>query len=76
MCGGCERTDFQQFILWEGAVVLKEPIFNSFLLRESVKVLNEPICKFLLWECVVVMNKLIFNNSYKWVPLKPDILGA
>ena len=28
--GGLERTDFEQFLLWEGVVVLKELIFNSF----------------------------------------------
>ena len=26
-CGGLERTDFQQFLLWEGVVVLKELMF-------------------------------------------------
>ena len=29
-CGGLERTDFSQFLFWEGVVVLKELIFNSF----------------------------------------------
>ena len=29
-CGGLERTDFLQFILWAGVVVLKNLIFNSF----------------------------------------------
>ena len=29
-CGGLERTDSKQFLLWEGVVVLKELIFNSF----------------------------------------------
>ena len=29
-CGSLERTDFSQFIIWEGVVVLKELIFNSF----------------------------------------------
>ena len=29
-CGNLERTDFEQLILWEGVVVLKELIFNSF----------------------------------------------
>ena len=28
--GGLERTDFKQFLLWEGVVVLKDLIFNSF----------------------------------------------
>ena len=27
-CGGLERTDFSQFLLWEGVVVLKELIFT------------------------------------------------
>ena len=29
-CGGLERPDFEQFLLWEGVVVLKELILNSF----------------------------------------------
>ena len=29
-CGGLERTDFNQFLILEGVVVLKELIFNSF----------------------------------------------
>ena len=29
-CGGLERTDLQQFLLWEGVVLLKELIFHSF----------------------------------------------
>ena len=28
--GGLERTDFLTVLLWEGVVVLKELIFNSF----------------------------------------------
>ena len=27
-CGGLERTDFSQFLLWEGVVVLKELILT------------------------------------------------
>ena len=27
-CGGLERTEFLQFLLWEGVVVLKELIFT------------------------------------------------
>ena len=30
-CGGLERTDSQQFLCWEGVVVLTELIFNSLL---------------------------------------------
>ena len=33
-CGGLEETDFQQFLLWEGVVVLNEDIFNSFYFRQ------------------------------------------
>ena len=29
-CGGVERTDFYQFLFWEGMVVLKELVCNSF----------------------------------------------
>ena len=29
-CGGLEITDFEQFLLWEGVLVLKELILNSF----------------------------------------------
>ena len=27
-CGGLERTDFEQFLLWDGVVVLKELILT------------------------------------------------
>ena len=27
---GHERTDFEEFLLWEGVVVMKELILNSF----------------------------------------------
>ena len=47
-CGSLERTDFEQFLLWEGVVVLKELIFDQFL----------------LWEGVVVLKELILNSFY------------
>ena len=28
-CGGLERSDFEQFLFWEGVVILKEVILNS-----------------------------------------------
>ena len=31
--GGFERTHFQQFLHWEGVVVLKELIFNGFYIE-------------------------------------------
>ena len=38
-CGGLERTDFEQFLLWEGVVVLKELILNSFYFGVVLKVI-------------------------------------
>ena len=32
-CGGLERTHFKQFLLWEGVVVLKELVLNSFYIE-------------------------------------------
>ena len=29
-CGGLERNEFYQFLLWVGVVILKDLIFNSF----------------------------------------------
>ena len=31
-CGGLERADFYQFLIWEEIGVLKELIYNSFFL--------------------------------------------
>ena len=45
-CDGLESTDFQQFSLWMGLVVLTGLINFDFLLGESV----------------VVLKGLIFNN--------------
>ena len=46
--GGLEKTDFKQFLLWEGVVVLKELIFQQFL----------------LWMGVVVLKELVFKSFY------------
>ena len=54
--GGLERTDFEQFLGFSlegvstlgGVVVLKELLFEQFL----------------LWECVVVLKELILNSFY------------
>ena len=32
-CGGLERTEFEQFLISEGVVVLKELILNSFFFQ-------------------------------------------
>ena len=56
-CGGLERSDFEQFLLWEGVVVLKELILNSFY----------------FWKRVVVLKELIlnsFNVGRVWWSLK------
>ena len=42
-CSGPERTDFEQFLCWEGVVVLNQLIFNSFNISEGVVVLKELI---------------------------------
>ena len=41
--GGLERTDFEQFLLSEGVVVLKELILNSFYFQEGVVFMKELI---------------------------------
>ena len=45
-------------------MVLKELIFNKFLLWAGVVVLKEPIFKFLILVGVVVLEELIFNSFY------------
>ena len=42
-CGGHERSNFEQFLLCEGVVVLKKTDFEQFLLLEGVVVLKEMI---------------------------------
>ena len=32
-CGGLERTDFEQFLIWEGVVVMKELILSFYFGR-------------------------------------------
>ena len=34
-CGGLERTDFYQFLLWAGVVVLNEQVFNIFYFGQA-----------------------------------------
>ena len=41
-CGALERTDFLQFLCWEGVLVMKELIFKS-LCWEGMLVLKEVI---------------------------------
>ena len=63
-CGGLERTDFEQFLLWEGVVVLKELIFHSSTLGGCGGLERTDFEQFLLWEGVVVLKELIFHSFY------------
>ena len=60
------RTDFYQFLLWEGVVViLKELIFKSFYFREGMMVLKELIFNNVYYgEGLGILKELIFNNFY------------
>ena len=51
-CGVLERTDFEQFLLWEGVEVMKELDFEQFLLWKGLEV------------GVVVLKERIFNSFY------------
>ena len=68
-CCGLERTDFKEFLLWEGLVVLERTDFEQFLLwrgeEVGVVVLKETdFEQFLLWDGVVVLKELILNSFY------------
>ena len=64
-CGGLEITEFLQFLLWEGVVVLKELIVSQFVLWGRCGGLERTdFGQFLLWEGVVVLNELIFHSLY------------
>ena len=61
-CGGPDRTDFSQFLLWEGVVVLQELIFHSFHFGESDGPDRTNFKQFLIWAGVVVLKELNFNS--------------
>ena len=63
-CGGLERTDFSQFLLWEGVVVLKELILTVSTLGGCGGLERTDFSQFLLWEGVVVLKELIFHSFY------------
>ena len=63
-CGGLERTDFGQFLLWEGELVSQELIFNSFYLRSCSGLERTDFSQFLFWEGMVVLKELILNSFY------------
>ena len=77
--GGFVRTDFEQLILWEGVVVLKELILTISTLRQCGTLKALIFNSFYVWRCgglerthfyhfyvggVVVLKELIFNISY------------
>ena len=71
-CGGHERTDFEQFLLWKGVdvgvAVLKVLILNSFYCGGCGGLERTDFEQFLLWKGVklgvVVLKELIFNSFY------------
>ena len=67
-CGGHERTDFEQFLLWDDVVVLKEQIFNSFYFGgcggRCGGLERTDFEQFLLWDDVVVLKEQILNSFY------------
>ena len=67
-CGGLERTDFEQFLLLEGVVVLKELTLNSFHFGRCGSLERTDFEQFLLWKGVelgvLVLKELILNSFY------------
>ena len=53
-----------KFLLWEGVVVLKEVILNSFYLGGCGGLERSDFEQFLLWEGVVVLKEVILNSFY------------
>ena len=65
-CGGIERTDFEQILLWDSVVVMYELILNSFYLEgcggrcDGLERID--FQQFLLWDGVVFLKELILNS--------------
>ena len=55
-CGAPERSDFYQFLLLVGVVVLKEEIFNSSALGICGGLKITDFVTVLLWEGVLVLK--------------------
>ena len=67
-CGGLERTDFEQFLLWDCVMVLKELVCYHFFFGVCGGLERTDFEQFPLWEAVVVMKGLILNSFYfGWV---------
>ena len=62
-CGGLERTDFEQFLLWEGVVVLKELDFKLVSTLGGCGSLERTDFEhFLLWEGVCSLERTDFEQ--------------
>ena len=59
-----ERTDFEQFLLWEGVVVWKDWFWTVSTLGGCGGLERTDFEQFLLWEGVVVLKELILNSFY------------
>ena len=62
MCGGLERSEFEQFLLWEGVVVLKELNLNSFYFVTVWWSWKNWFWTVSILEGVVVLKELILNS--------------
>ena len=55
-CGGLERADFKQFLLWVDVVVLKEMILAVSIFGRYGGLQRTDFEQFLYWEGVVVLK--------------------
>ena len=63
-CGGPERTDFEQFLLWEGLGSWKNWFWTVSTLGLCGGLGRTDFDQFLICEGVVVMKELILNSFY------------
>ena len=63
-CGGLERTDLYQFLLWVGVVVLKELILTVSALGGCGGPKRIDFYQFICWVGAVVLKELIFFSFY------------
>ena len=61
---GLERTDFEQFLLWDSVVVMKELILNSFYFGMVWWSWKNWFWTVLLWEGMMVLKELNLNSFY------------
>ena len=63
-CGGLERTHFEQFLYWDGVVVLKKLILTVSMLRGCEGFQRTHFELFPLWDGVVVLKEMIFISFH------------